>query len=220
MFRTLLLALAICFAVTVSSRDCGAQEASTSEGVSDTQNYDPEAFKLIQEGRFREALDKLVKAVEVQPNDSKVYATLSLLYERIRECPLAWKYYELAKDLGHLDRDLKRSLRSLCKKPKERARKEILEFEKTERGPLLTIQFSPKQLQWPFRAKFPVFQPTKKRGYLQLTLDQIRKVRKLSGMTVPWIVTGDETLWQVQIVSGDGWITLITTLPVQLDELQ
>ena len=112
-------------------------------------------------GKFQEALDRLVQATSASPEDARLYATLSLLYTKIGECSLAWKYFQIAEDLGYRSSDLERGVKALCKKAKEERHEEILKVDRSERGTFVTIQFSPEQQRWPSRARLPIFHPLK-----------------------------------------------------------
>lgn len=176
------------------------------------ENYDSASWDLIQAGKFQEALDRLIVAAEARPNDSKAYATLAFLYTQVKDCSLAWKYFQLAEDLEYRNPDLERSVKSLCKKPKEDKREEILEVDKSERGTLLTIQFSPEQQQWPYKAKLPILKPSEDRTYCELSVTQVRKVRKLLGRIVPWLIVDKNEGWTVITTSSDGWWTVVTEI--------
>ncbi|MGH9773893.1 MAG: tetratricopeptide repeat protein [Candidatus Acidiferrales bacterium] len=176
------------------------------------ENYVPESWNLIQSGKFREALDRLVQAVAATPDNSKVYATLSLLYTKTEECDLAWKYFQIAQDLGYRGSDLERGVNSLCRKPKEENHEGVLEVDRSERGTLLTIDISPDQQQWPSRAKLPIIQPSQDRSYCELTVPQVRKLRKLVDRTVPWLILDKNAGWTVIIKNSDDWWTVVTEI--------
>lgn len=196
----------------------------------DPENYHPVALKLVEQKEYRKALDELIKAVVAEPENPKVYATLSLLYLRIKECSLTWKYYEVAKDLRHEDADLLRSLPALCKEPKEKKIKDLPEFFKegspdaNQIGPaagkaVLWLPFPPEQSQWQSQAKMPLIPRGAKGMYWELNLAQMRKVRELTGVTVPWVMISPGGRFKVQVImSKDNWTMLATEFPATLTQ--
>jgi hypothetical protein len=220
-----LLALSLIAADHLGSLPATAQDSDKDKAL---------ALDLIQKKKYREALNELVKAVGSEPENPTIYSTLSGLYRQIKECSLAWKYYEVSKDLRHDDLDLRLSLEKLCKEPIEQEYKEspeLLKGKLTEggevdaqsAGTLLFIAFSPEQSEWSSHAKLPLIGKKVDGFYWELNLAQMRKVRALTGVTVPWIIigTGGEKRAKYPAtlkIAGDGWGMLMTTFPAPLTQ--
>jgi tetratricopeptide (TPR) repeat protein len=188
-------------------------------------NYRPAALALVEQGQYREALDLLTQAVGVNAENPRTYATLSLLYRKVGECRLAWKYYEVAKDLKLDDAASLPELFRLCKEPKEPELKpEDLPSLVTGKGkhdpegPFLWLPFAPEQTDWPQRAKLRLF-PSRP-SYWELSVLQMRKVRQLTGTTLPWVVLSTAQSFPVKIFVNkrDGWLMLLVPFPAPVTE--
>jgi len=175
-----------------------ALAAGSPARAQEPDNYHPAALKLIEQKEYRKALDELIKAVVAEPENPKVYATLSFLYLQIKECSLAWKYYEVAKDLQHEDSDLLQNLPALCEEPQEKELNDRdlpslsklnsqgkLEPASVADATMLWLPFPPEQTQWQSQAKLPLIPQGSKERYWELNLAQMRKVRELTGITLP-----------------------------------
>ena len=102
-----------------------------------------------------------------------MYATLSLLYRKIGECSLAWKYYEVAKDppAGRFGRATKpaQTLQGAEEREFKKEELHVLEnrkilddekFDKGAPGTVLTLEFSFEQYDWPSHASCHSFRRT------------------------------------------------------------
>ncbi len=215
--------IGIGFSVAVSLLSLGSKGAANSQ---ESDKYAAGAEKLIGQKEYRKALDELIQEVVSDSENPKVYATLSLLYLQIKECSLAWKYFEVSEDLKQENPDLLENLPALCQEPQEKllGDKDLPSLLKM--GPdgkpqsasmadatILWLPFLPEQTQWQLQAKLPVVGAGSKNKYWELNLAQMRKVRELAGFTLPWVVIGSGHPTINVFMTKDGWVMLPTQFP-------
>ena len=211
------------FSAAVSLLSLVSKSAAISQ---DSDIHEARAETLIGQKEYRKALDELIQGVVSDSENPKVYATLSLLYLQIKECSLAWKYFEVAKDLNQENSDLLQKLPALCDEPQEKqlGDQDLPSLQKL--GPdgkpqpasmadatNLWLPFLPEQTQWQSQAKLPVVRAESKSRYWELNLAQMRKVRELAGFTLPWVIIGSGHPKITVFMSGDGWVMLLTQFP-------
>jgi len=215
--------IGIGFSVAVSLLSLGWKSAANSQ---ESEKYAAGAEKLIEQKEYRKALDELIQEVVSDSENPKVYATLSLLYLQIKECSLAWKYFEVAKDLKQENPDLLQKLPALCEEPQEKKLddRDLPSLMKVASdgkpqpasiadATILWLPILPEQTQWQSQAKLPVVRAASKSRYWELNLAQMRKVRELAGFTLPWVIIGSGHPVVTVFMTRDGWLMLPTQFP-------